>query len=696
LVKQSNKLMSEFFIELFSEEIPAGLQRTSRNVLLENFQNLFEVKKISFKKSSSFSTPNRLIILFEGLSKEIKQKAEEIKGPNIKAPDKAVEGFLRSNLIDKKDLFIKKIEKGEFYFFKKPSNKTNTIDLLQEYTPLILDKLQWKKSMIWGNYNLKWARPLKSILAVFDNKSLDFKFHHLISSNTTFTDKEFEDKKKIFKTFKSYKDFFNQSGIIIDHVLRKEFIVKEIDKISSKNNFTVESNNKLLDEVTDIVEQPNIIVCKFDQKFLNIPKEILIITMQYHQKYFPTFDKKGKITNEFLVVANSKDEKGYIKLGNERVVEARLSDAQFFWEKNKSQNLVKQVSKLKSMNYFKGLGTYFDKIQRMRKLGGMISDELLISKDQVELSASICKVDLVSDIVGEFPELQGIMGGHFAEVQGFDKEIALAVSEHYLPTGLDSKTPKKPFSIALALTDKIDTLVGFFGIDQKPTSSKDPYALRRSALGVIKLLIDNNKEFKIKDLISYSTSLHRDQGFELSNDLSQKELAEFLMDRLKYYMKEKKIRTDIAEASINSYGIDHMNKIYKKALTLNNLIKKEIGEDVMASYKRASSILESELKNSDLELSNTTDPGIFKNDYEKNLLKKINELRKYFTNINKDENYMESLTNLAGAKKVIFDFFNNVKVNDEDKSIKKNRLELLQMLCRTFDNYINFSNIETK
>ena len=188
--------MSEFFIELFSEEIPAGLQRNSRNVLLENFQNLFEEKKILFKKSSSFSTPNRLIILFEGLSKEITQKAEEIKGPNVNAPDKAVEGFLRSNQIDKKDLFIKKIEKGEFYFFKKPINKTNTIDLLQEYTPLILDKLQWKKSMIWGNYNLSWARPLKSILAVFGNKSLDFKFHHLISSNTTFTDKEFEDKKK--------------------------------------------------------------------------------------------------------------------------------------------------------------------------------------------------------------------------------------------------------------------------------------------------------------------------------------------------------------------------------------------------------------------------------------------------------------------------------------------------------------------
>jgi glycyl-tRNA synthetase beta chain len=688
--------MSEFFLELFSEEIPANSQSNSRRLLLESFQRLFEEKQISFKKSFSYSTPNRLIILFEGLSKEIIQQAEEVKGPSINAPEKAIDGFLRSNQITQNDLFKKSMEKGDFYFFKKTSKKISTINLLEEQTPLILDKLQWKKSMRWGDYSLNWSRPLKSILAVFDSKNLNFKFHHLTSSNSSFIDKEFEDKKKIFKNFKSYKDFFKKSGIIIDHTLRKEFIKKELEKISKKRNITVEFNNKLLEEVTNIVEQPNILICEFDEKFLHIPKEILIITMQYHQKYFPTFDKKGKISNEFLVVANNKDIAGYIKSGNERVVEARLSDAQFFWEKNRSQNLVKQVSKLKTVNYFKGLGSYFDKVQRMRKLGGIISDELLISKDKVELAASICKVDLISDLVGEFPELQGVMGGYFAEVQGFDKEITLAVSEHYLPMGIDSKTPKKPFSIALALTDKIDTLVGFFGIDQKPTSSKDPYALRRSALGIIKLLIDNNKEFKIKDLISYSISFHKEQGFELSNDSSQKEVTEFLMDRLKYYMREKKIRPDIIEASISSYGIDHMNKIFKKSLTLNNLINKEIGEDIILSYKRASSILDTELKKSDFELSNTTDSAIFKNDYEKNLLKKIKELKKYFANINKDENFMESLENLAGAKKVIFEFFDNVKVNDEDKNIKKNRLELLQMLCRTFDNYVNFSNIETK
>ena len=688
--------MSEFFLELFSEEIPAGLQQNARKTLLESFHKLFSEKKIVFKKSTSFSTPNRLVILFEGLSKEVIQKEEEIRGPIISAPEKALEGFIRSNKIEKKDLFKKKIEKGEFYFYIKSSKKTNTINLLQEQTPIILENLQWKKSMKWGNYSLNWARPLKSILGIFDGKNLNFKFHHLSSSNTTFVDKEFEDKKKNFKNFKNYEKFFSHSGIIINQSLRKEFIIKQFERISQKKNFTIAANKKLLDEVTDLVEQPNIIVCKFDEKFLDIPKEILIITMQYHQKYFPTFDKNGKITNEFLVVANNKDTLGFIKSGNERVVDARLSDAQFFWEKNKSQNLVKQVSKLKNMNYFKGLGSYFDKIQRMRKLGGMISDQLLISKDQVELSASICKVDLISDLVGEFPELQGIMGGYFSEVQGFDKEISLAVREHYLPSGLDSKTPKKPFSIALALTDKIDTLVGFFGINQKPTSSKDPYALRRSALGVVKLLIDNNKDFKIKDLISYSTSLHRDQGFELTNESHQKELAEFLMDRLKYYMKEKQIRGDIIEASVSSHNLDNMNKIYNKASTLNSVISKEIGEDVVKNYKRASSILSGELKDKDIELSNTTDPGIFKNDYEKNLFKKINELRKYFSSINKDENYKETLIVLASAKKIISDFFDNVKVNDEDKNIKKNRLELLQMLCRTFNNYINFSNIETK
>ena len=685
--------MSEFFLELFSEEIPANLQKNARENLLQNFKDFFEKKNISFSKNLSFSTPNRLLILFEGIKPEIKQKEEEIRGPKIDAPEKALDGFLRSNNFQKKDLYQKENDKGTFYFVKKPPKTIKISELLNENIPSILDGISWKKSMKWGDFQLYWARPLKSILAIFNNKNLLFKYHHLQSSNLTFVDKDFEDKKKSFNNFKLYIDYFKKSQIVIDQNKRKKFIELELLKKSKRKNLTIEISDKLLNEVTDLVNKPNILACKFDDKFLQIPKEILITTMQFHQKYFHTFDNKGNITNNFLVVANNKDNKGFIKSGNERVVNARLSDAQFFWEKNKSNNLVKQVSKLKLINYFKGLGTYFDKIQRMRKLGGMISDELLISKEKVEMSATICKVDLLSDIVGEFPELQGIMGSYFAEFQGFDKEISLAIREQYLPTGINSKTPKKLFSIALSLTDKLDTLVGFFGIDQKPTSSKDPFALRRLALGVIRLLLENKKEFKLKDLINYSSNLYQEQGFDLSNKTLHKDLTNFLIERLKNYMKEKNIRSDIIEASINSYGIDNMVKAYNKALILNKLINQEIGQALVISYKRASNILDHELKNQELELSNAVDPVLFKNDFEKNLYKKINDLRKYFTSINKDENYELSLSNLAESKSIIFEFFDNVIVNDEDKTIQKNRLELLQMLCKTFDNYLNFSTI---
>ncbi len=682
--------MAEFFLELFSEEIPAGLQKNLRNNLLEDFQKFFSEKSIKSKKSFSLSSPNRLIIVFEGLDKQINILSKEIKGPKTDAPDQALEGFIRSNKIEKKDLLKKKNEKGEFYFYKTRSKSLKTHDLLIECVPKLLENYQWKKSMKWGEFNLNWGRPLKSILSVFDKKVVNFKFHHLFSSNSTYIDKDFEEKKKNFTDFKSYEKYLRKQGTLIDQDKRKELIKKEFLKILRKRKLIIKDNPRLLDEVTDLVDNPNVLLCSFDKKFLSIPKEILTLTMQSHQKYFPTFDNKGEITNEFLIVANKKDQKGLIKIGNERVVEARLSDAEFFWKKDKVQNLVKKVSELKSMSFFKGLGTYFDKVQRMRKLGGMISDEILISKEKIELLASICKTDLTSDLVGEFPELQGILGGYFSMYQGFDKDISLAITEQYLPIGLDSRIPKKPFSVALSATDKIDTLVGFFGINEKPTSSKDPFALRRIALGIIRLIIENKKDLKLNDLLSYSSSLYQDQGHNFTNLDLQKELHNFLKDRFRYYMKEKQIRFDIADATISSFSLNKLFSSYQKANSLNKIINNQIGLDITSSYKRASNILDSELKNSEIEITNTTDPGIFKNDFEKNLFKKINEIKKYFSNIDNDENYEQSLSILAGAKKEIFDFFDNVKVNEENETLRKNRLELINMLCKTFQNFINF------
>ena len=682
--------MSEFFLELFSEEIPSGLQKNLRERIFEDFKNLFEEKSINSKKNFSFSTPNRLVVVFEGLDKQIKIKSKEIRGPKTSAPNQALEGFLRSNKIDKKNLFKKKTEKDEFYFYKTEATSLKTHDLLTEFIPKILSNYQWKKSMKWGEFDLNWGRPLKSILSIFEKKIISFKFHHLVSSNQTFLDKDFEDKKKTFDNFRNYEKFFENNGVIINQNKRLKIINKSFSKILRKKGLKIHENRKLMDEVIDLVDNPNVLLCKFDSKFLSVPKEILILTMESHQKYFPTFNNKDEITNEFLIVTNKKDQKGLIKIGNERVVDARLSDAEFFWNKDKTQNLVKKVSKLKSMNFYNGLGSYFDKVQRMRKIGGMISDELLISKEKVELLASICKTDLTSDLVGEFPELQGLMGGYFSEHQGFDKDISLAISQQYLPIGFNSVVPKKPFSVALSLTDKIDTLVGFFGINEKPTSSKDPLGLRRIALGIIRTIIENKKNLKINDLLNYSSRLFEDQGHNLENQNLQKDLNDFLKDRFRYYLKEKEIRFDIIEATLSSLSLNKLFTSFEKAKCLNKIINSQIGIDINSSYKRASKILDHEMKNNQIKINDTTDPGIFKSEFEKNLYKKINEIKKYYSTINSDENFEKSLLILAETKKEVFEFFDNVKVNEDDETLRKNRLELINMLCKTFQNYINF------
>ena len=687
--------MSEFFLEVFTEEIPAKLQSSARNNLLKLFRDFFESESIeTHGKEKAYSTPNRLIIHFDKIKKDIIKKAEEIRGPKTEAPDIAIEGFIKSNNIKKKDIFKKKTDKGEFYFFKKPKIKLKTHDILEKNIPNILNSISWNKSMKWGQYQLYWGRPLKSILAVLDGKTLKFKYHHLNSSNTTYIDKNLEEKTKLFKSFSEYQSYFKKLKIIIDNNLREKFIYEELKKISLRKNLKIEIDKNLLKEVTDLVEKPKILFCSFDKKFLLIPEEIIILTMKYHQKYFSILDNNGKLTNNFFVVSDNEDSHGYIKSGNESVIEARLSDAEFFWRKNKSQNMVKQVSELKKVNFFKGLGSYFEKVQRIRKLSGIISDELLISKEKIEIASSICKVDLLSDLVGEFPELQGILGGYYANAQGFEKDVCLAISEHYLPIGIDSKIPKKPYSVALSLSDKLDSLVGFFGKNLKPTSSKDPYALRRSATGIIRIIIENNMKFKLRDLINYSANLYNQQELKIEDGNLQHEIGEFLVDRLRNYMKEKEIRTDIIESAIGNNGIDNILDTYKKALNFNKVIKKQIGEDVVFIYKRASNIISEPIKKKELEQMSNADPGLFKNEMEKNLYKKIHEIRKFFTNVANENEYQNMLIELASSKKEVTDFFDNVTVNDENDAIRINRLGLLQMLCATFNNYFNFSKID--
>ena len=686
--------MAELFIELFSEEIPAKLQIDARQKIKQMIDEKLQKKEINFKSSKTFSTPKRLVFFIEGIPEKIEQKKKIIKGPNIDAPQAALDGFIKSNNLSKLDIYKKKLENKEFYFAEI---KPKVIDILKELQSIIPEALQsysWKKSMKWSVYDLSWGRPLKSIIALFNNKVINFNFFHLQSGDLTLIDGTNEDKIKKINSFKSYLSVLESQNIILDQEKRKNIIVRKMHNICNAKNLKNNFNEKLIEEVVNLVEKPNVIVGRFDEIYLKVPQEILIVTMQQHQKYFPLFDNNNKLTNLFLLVSNLADKKGYIKTGNQRVIEARLSDAKFFWDKNKTQSLVKQVAKLKNLYFFNRLGTFYDRTQRLRKLASPISDQLNLSKEKIEIASSICKADLVSDLVGEYPELQGVMGRYFAIEQGFEADVSLAISDHYLPIGVNSEVPKKPISVAVSLIDKIDILVGFFGINEKPTSSKDPFALRRTAIGLLRTIIENKLSVQLKDIINYSIAIYEEQNTKFINNLVTKEVLIFLRERFKNILKDKKIRNDIIEAVDSSHTDNDFLALYKKCSIINKNISKDICKNIIGTYKRASNIIEQELKSKKEEISGQPESFLFKKDEEKHLYNKINEIRQYFSSTRKRESYEETLKILAEAKSTTDNFFDNVIVNDENSDIKKNRLELLQMFCKTYNNFMDFSKVE--
>ena len=544
--------------------------------------------------------------------------------------------------------------------------------------------------MKWSNYNLMWGRPLRSIFAVLKNKKISFVFDHLETTDSVIVEQDLILKTGKIKNFKDYNSFLKINKIILDHKEREKIILKKISSISKSKGYKDSVNPKLLEEVVNIVDNPNILLVNFNKEYLNIPKEIIISTLEKHQRYFPIFDSRGRLTNDFFVVANKKDEKKLIKEGNKRVVEARLSDAKFFWDKDRSKNLIKQIVNLKTIMFYEKLGTIYDKTQRIRQLAALLSDDLNINKEKVQIAASISKADLCSDLVGEYPELQGVMGKYFALSQGFDEDVANSVSEHYLPIGLTSPLPKKPFSYSISIVDKIDTLVGFFIIDEKPTSSKDPFALRRSAISLLRIIIENKLSFKLRDLISYSIKLYEQQKVKIENNEAEQQILDFIKERMRNILKQKNVKPDIIEASISSHVGDNFLGLYNKTILINKNINKEIGVNAVKSYKRAANILD----NVNKSITGRPDAVLFRKDEEKLLYEKISEIRKAFTMKDSNKDYENLLIKLSHTKESTDNFFDNVVVNDENQDIKNNRLELLKMFCNTFNNFINFSKLE--
>ncbi len=682
--------MAELLLELYSEEIPPQLQIAARSQIKQSIENSFEEDSINYKELLVYSSPTRLMVFIKSLPEKIKIEAKEIKGPKVGSPDQVLKGFIKAKNANEKDLVEKDTNKGKFYFIKTKSQSILVEDLLIKIIPKAIGSINWKKSMKWSNHNLMWGRPLRSIFAKFNNKKLSFKFEHLDTTDNVIIEQDLITKTKKIKDFEDYRNFLKSSKIIVDHQERQEIILKKISSLSQSKQYKETLNPKLLEEVVNIVEDPNLLHVSFSKDYLQIPKEIVISTLEKHQRYFPIFDNRDRLTNYFFVVANKKDEKKLITQGNKRVVEARLADAKFFWDKDRSKNLIKQIANLKSVTFYEKLGTIYDKTQRLRQLAGLLSDDLNINKEKVQVAASISKSDLCSDLVGEYPELQGVMGKYFALAQGFDEDVANSVSDHYLPTGLTSVLPKKPFSYSISIVDKIDTLVGFFVINEKPTSSKDPFALRRAAIGLLRIIIENKLSFKLRDLISYALRLYQDQGVEIKNENTVQEVLEFIKERMRNVLKLKNIKTDVIEASISSHAGDNFLALYAKTILMSKYKNKGIGLNAISSYKRASNILDKAGK----EITGRPDAVLFRKDEEKILHEKINEIRKAFTVKDDNKDYEDLLIKLSDTKESTDNFFDNVVVNDENQDIKNNRLELLKMFCNTFDNFIDFSKLE--
>ena len=685
--------MADFFLELYSEEIPHGLQISARNQIHESILKELEENNIKFKEFNIFSTPKRLIVLIDHITLNQKIESQEVKGPKVGCNDRALDGFLRSRNADKKDLIQKNTDKGEFYFVKLPSKTLMTSEVLGKKLPSILQSINWKKSMRWSDHDCFWGRPLKSILCLLDNKVLDFKFFHLNSSNSTFVNGPFEDKEIKIKNFKDYKKNLEKNKIEIDHKKREQKIRTELEKVLKKNKCTPELNNFLVEEVTNLVETPVILKGKFDPEYLVLPDELLNLTMVNHQRYFPMksiFD--DKLINSFLFVANNFDNKNLITKGNEKVIDARLSDAKFFWDKNKRQNLVKQVTKLNSIVFYQKLGTLYDKTQRIRQLGSVIADSIGANKEDTEIAGSICKSDLVSDLVGEYPELQGIIGSYFAIEQGFSKEISNAIQNHYLPLGPSGKVPKEKISIAVAIADKIDTLVGFFGIDEKPTSSKDPFALRRACLGVLRLITENKVSLSLKEILNNSKNLYLAQKYQLTNEKIIEDLFQFFIERFKINLKDKGARLDVTNSILENNRSDDFYLIMKNINELSKCLKKSQGQDAISIYKRSKNILDQ--SNQEEEFFGNPDNVLFQHPSEDEMLIKLNEARDYFTTPSRLRDNEKTITLLSELKPMTDNFFDNVKVNDDNQQVRKNRLELLTLLCKTFEKFTDFSKLD--
>ncbi len=745
--------MPDLLLELFSEEIPARMQTQAAKDLERLVVGALSDRGLMFEGSKAFAGSRRLTLTIHGLPAKQPDVSEEKKGPRVNAPEKAIEGFLRSAGLTLEQCEKRDDGKGEFYVAVIARKGRATEEVLAEILPKVLAKLPWPKSMRFPGSPVRWVRPLQSILCTFDGEIVPFEFAGCNSGRTTRGHRFLSQGEIEVRRFDDYVKKLREAYVVLDAAERKEIILHNAKQQAFALGLELIEDEGLLEEVAGLAEWPLVLIGKIEDQFMDVPAEILQTSMRTHQKYFSLRHPAGggprRMANRFVVVSNmvAADGGKEIVAGNERVLRARLSDAKFFWDQDRHTKLADRVDALKGIVFHAKLGTQYERVERIEALAGEIAKKIgaglaegernkLMTK--AERAAHLCKADLTSGVVGEFPELQGIMGSYYAAHDGEDGDVAAAIREHYKPVGPSDAVPTSDVSIAVALADKFDLLASFFGVGEIPTGSGDPYALRRAALGTIRIILQNKLRLGLREFLwvrmadMYATSfLDKYPSAQMTPEFAGKHLSEavsakyrdrltsriehelvlerraaaevvalqfkildFFVDRLTVNLRERGIRHDLIFAAFGCTAEDDLVRLVARVEALQTFLKTEEGANLLAGYKRAANILKAEEKKDKTTFNGDPDPDAFVQDEEKALFVELATAAELVRAEIARERFVEAMAVMSRLRKPVDAFFDKVTVNDKDPALRKNRLLLLSHLRATLHLVADFSKIE--
>ena len=698
--------MPDLLLELFSEEIPARMQAKAADDLRRMVTDKLVAEGLVYEGAKAFATPRRLALTVHGIPARQPDLKTERRGPKMGAPDAAVQGFLKATGLKSLDeAKIQRDPKGDFYIalIEKPGR--DAIDVLAEILPVIIRTFPWPKSMRWGARSgkpgsLNWVRPLHAITATFGLETeepdvVKFAVDGIEAGQTPYGHRFLAPAAINVRRFEDYEAKLLDAKVVLDPERRKDAILTDAKQLAFAQGFDLVEDQNLLDEVAGLVEWPVVLMGSFEEEFLATPAEVIRATIRNNQKCFVVSDAKtGKLANKFILVANIEATDGgkTIIAGNERVIRARLSDAKFFYETDLKTKLEDRLPKFEQIVFHEELGTQAARITRIERLAAEIAPLVGADVAKTARAAHLAKADLLTEVVGEFPEVQGLMGKYYALAQGEDASVAAACEEHYKPQGPADRVPTDPVSVAVALADKLDTLVGFWAIDEKPTGSKDPYALRRAALGVIRLIAENTLRLSLMKVAASALA-----GLSVKPADVQKlpgDLLTFFADRLKVQLREQGARHDLVDAVFALGGQDDLLMIVRRVDALGKFLESDDGKNLLAGTKRASNILSIEEKKDKRTFDGAPDAALYSLGEEKALAKAISEVQAEASASVAKEDFAAAMSAMAKLRPPVDAFFDKVRVNDDDPKVRENRLKLLNEIRSATRAVADFSKIQ--